>query len=219
MKIEQLEIFISNFEETVAFYKDVMQFEILSLTNGTASFQTGESTFTLHKDEEYNHFYHFAFNINTDTFKEAKNWVQARTVLSKEADEDEAEFEDAGAMAFYFEDPAGNIVEFIARETSPNASESGFSPENVLGVSEIGVTVKDMKREAERLIDMGILPRNNEPINYDKYLNFMGEYEDGVYIILAPLGRRWIFSDKKGVEAPVIIKTNKGTLEFHNHSK
>lgn len=219
MKIEQLEIFISNFEETVAFYKDIMKFKSLLRTDSTAFFQIGESTFILHKDEEHNHFYHFAFNINPDVFKEAKNWVQSRLLLSLEKDSDEVEFNEAKATAFYFEDPAGNIVEFIARETSPNASESGYSSKNVLGVSEIGVTVKNMKKESERLINMGILPRNNEPINYDKYLNFMGEYEDGVYIILAPLGRRWIFSDKKGVEAPVIIKTNKGTLEFHNHSK
>ena len=122
------------------------------------------------------------------------------------------QFVESKAKSFYFEDPAGNIVEYIARETTAPATEEIFTPMHVVNISEIGLTSQDTKKDIERIQKLGISSKNNEPISYDQYLNFMGDYEDGVYIIVAPVGRRWIFSNKKGIVAPIFIKTNRGII-------
>ena len=152
MKIEQLEIFISNFKETVSFYKDMMQFESLSMTSKTASFQAGESIFTIHQNEEDRYYYHFAFNIPANFFKQAKAWIKELALLTEDG-VDEVDFKYVKANALYFEDPAGNIVEFIARrETSPPATDSIFSSKHILGVSEIGISANEIKHYADQLM-------------------------------------------------------------------
>ena len=45
----------------------------------------------------------------------------------------------------YFKDPAGNVLEFIARDQAGTASASEFfRPENILRVSEIGIAADDV---------------------------------------------------------------------------
>ena len=212
VKIEQIELYISNYEETVSFYKNILEFRCISENNIVANFQTGSSILTLHKDENNSYYYHFAFNIPPNLFNEAKKWIQQRISLATEDGEDEVHFVESKAKSFYFEDPAGNIVEYIARETTAPATEETFTPMHVVNISEIGLTSQDIKKNIEKIQKLGISSKNNEPISYDQYLNFMGEYEDGVYIIVAPVGRRWIFSDKKGIVAPLLIKTNRGVI-------
>lgn len=216
VKIEQIELYISNYKETVSFYKNVLEFRCISENNIVTNFQTGSSILTLHKDENNSYYYHFAFNIPPNLFNEAKRWIQQRISLATEEGEDEVQFVESKAKSFYFEDPAGNIVEYIARETTAPATEEIFTPMHVVDISEIGLTSQDIKKDIERIQKLGISSKNNEPISYDQYLNFMGDYEDGVYIIVAPVGRRWIFSNKKGIVAPIFIKTNRGII---NHSE
>ena len=169
----------------------------------------------LHRGEESKHNYHFAINIPPNLFQSAKRWVQERVALSTEDGDDEADFTEFRARAFYFEDPAGNIIENIARSTTPIAENTlEFSLQNLIGISEIGVSASDMKPVLDELMAMGIHPRNNQEIHEHTCLNFMGEAEDGNYIIVGPVGRRWIFSDKSGREAPVIIKMDRGTFRY-----
>ncbi|GLY11027.1 hypothetical protein ACP2W0_09185 [Pseudobacillus badius] len=213
MNIEQIELYIPNYEESVSFYKHVLAFDCVSETAETAHFQVGSSRFTLHRDEEHAYYYHFAFNIPPNLFSSAKQWIAKKVPLLTEDGADEIYFDGAKAHAFYFEDPAGNIVEYIARtETTPEAAADQFAPCHIAGVSEMGVPTNETKKQLDELLDLGIPPRNNEPLYYEKYLNFMGEYEDGNYLIIGPVGRRWIFSNKPGIIAPVIVKTDRGTI-------
>lgn len=214
MKINQIELFISNYDETVLFYKEVLQFEGISESENFINFRVGSSVLTLHKDEEHCYFYHFAFNIPPNLFRSAKQWIQERIPLLIEKGEDEAHFIESKAEAIYFEDPAGNIVEYIARkETTPNVPEQHFHPKHVLEISEIGVSTDELKEFVDELIQLGAKSRNHVPISYVNFLNFIGEYEDGNFILVGPLGRRWYFSTKRGIFAPVIIKTNYGTIK------
>ncbi|MGM9951027.1 MAG: hypothetical protein ACI33P_12920, partial [Lysinibacillus sp.] len=103
----------------------------------------------------------------------------------------------------------------IARATTPEAEHTQeFSPQHLVGISEIGVSADDMRTVLAELMEMGINPRNNQEIHEHTYLNFMGEAEDGNYILVGPVGRRWIFSDKPGKVAPVIIHTDRGTFRY-----
>ncbi|WP_445486440.1 VOC family protein [Niallia sp. 03133] len=214
MIINKVEIYISNFEKTVQFYEQTLQFKLISYVGNSASFQIGESVLEFHKDEMNNHYYHFAFNIHSNLFKQAKTWLAERVELLKEDREDEVYFEGiTKANACYLEDPAGNIVEYIARvETSPTSAAKVFSTSNVLSISEIGLSTNELEKYAEQIQTLGIPVRNNRQLYYDTYLNFMGEYEEGAFIILGPLGRRWIFSNKVSVATPVVIHTDRGII-------
>jgi catechol-2,3-dioxygenase len=211
MKIEKAQLFISRFEETVAFYQDILQFSLLSNNEDTASFQIGESVLELIKDKEKNHYYyHFAFNIHKNLFEEAKQWLLDRVELLQEDGMDEIDFTDSKANSCYFEDPAGNIVEFIARrETSPFSSEAVFSPNNVLCISEMSLTTNKVIEHAEEMKEMGISLRHQID---ETELNFIGEYKDGTFILLGPVGRRWLFSSKEAIASPVTIVTDRGVI-------
>lgn len=219
LKINEVELSINHFEETVAFYKEKFCFKQLKNEKHCASLQVGESILTLRKEDMHDYFYHFAFNIHANLFNEAKAWLASKVALATEDGEDEIEFQEfMKAKACYFEDPAGNIVELIARkETSPMSSQKDFSPtENILSISEIGFATNEIKEYAENIQRLGIPVRYQQKLNEEKYLNFFGEYEEGAFIILSPLGRNWLFSKKTAKEAPLVIHTNRGILRTTN---
>lgn len=213
MKINEVEIYVSNYEETVSFYKNILMFECITETDETTNFRVGNSILTLHKENTHTYHYHFAFNISPNLFHSAKKWIQEKIPLSTEDGEDEAHFSAAKEKSFYFEDPAGNIVEYIARyETIPEALEQEFNPHHVLEISEIGLPTTNIANCIKELQSLGIQRRNNTPI-VNNTLTFLGESEDGVYIIAVQIGRRWIFSNKPAIETPIIIHTNHGIVK------
>lgn len=215
MKINKIDLLISNFEETVKFYKEKLQFKILIASEHSVSFKVGESVLEFTKDsEDHNYYYHFAFNIPSNMFKEAKEWLSQRVELLKEEGMDEVDFDGiTQANACYFEDPAGNIVEYISRrETSPTSKDKFFSSNNVLSISEIGLPTNLIMEYAGEIKSLGIPVRCKGEILYDLNINFMGEYDDGAFIILGPLGRRWFFSTKDSISSPVTIHTCRGII-------
>ena len=71
-------------------------------------------------------------------------------------------------------------------------SETPFSVNNILNISEIGLIVKDAPMVGEKLKKFTIFERDNEPI-INTLINFMQEHNNGVYILLTSTGRRWLF--------------------------
>ncbi|OWA37695.1 hypothetical protein B9G55_06515 [Saccharibacillus sp. O16] len=217
MNIQKIELWISNFEQTVQFYEQAIGFKRMEDSEAAkVSFQIGSSILELNRDPgDRGYYYHFAFNIPPNLFRDAKRWLSKRTELLLEDGEDEVFFDGlTQADSFYTEDPAGNIVEFIARRhTTPASSAFTFTTEQIMCISEIGLSVDNLAEYAERMHTLGIPVRGNEEISYDGYLNFMGEYEDGSFIILSPLGRRWYFSDKPSIAAPLVIHTDRGIID------
>lgn len=219
MKIEKVSILISNFEQTVRFYRDTLQLNLLSFDDQQALFLIGESILELKKDfDENSYYYHFAFNIHSNLFSEAKAWLKKRVPLLKEDNLEEIYFDGkTQGYACYFEDPSGNIVEFIAREvTSPQTKHNEFTTDNILSISEISFTTSKIKEASEELNGLGISIRDNDHLN-EKGLNFLGDYDDGAFILLGPIGRRWLFSTKGAIPSPVSIQTNKGKICNFNY--
>lgn len=169
---------------------------------------TSQLEFTT-KDVKGNPYYHFAFNIQSNKFDEAKSWIKERVVLNLEDGEDEADFSHLPAHSFYFYDPSGNIVEFISRHSVSMAGKEPFTPKGILNISEIGLTVDDAIKAGQQLIEYGIYERNNRPLSSTS-LNFMGDSTTGVFILLIQPGRRWIFSDKVSVIFPLGITLASG---------
>ena len=80
-------------------------------------------------DTTGNPFYHFAFNIPSNKFEEAFQWMQTRVDLLWLDDYKSyiADFTNWNAKSFYFTDPAGNILEFISRFDLDDIAAEPFS--------------------------------------------------------------------------------------------
>jgi catechol 2,3-dioxygenase-like lactoylglutathione lyase family enzyme len=208
MKIETITMMTSHLEEMKFFYTETMGFSLLG--QGKDNFRIATGSTEIEFKEGYNNpYYHFAFDIPDNQFEEAKNWVKERVPLLIEDGEDEAFFEHFPARAFYFEDPAGNIVEFIARPTVTENREHSFTVESIYYVSEMSLVVEDPKEAHDVLSQLGVPERDRKEPN-PAGLTFMGEREDGSFLLLTPPGRRWYFSDKVSAVFPLEVKLNEG---------
>ena len=209
MEIKLLTLQTNELEIMKEFYTQCLGFSIYEERLNAFQIQVGTSIIEFTNENVVGEpYYHFAFNIPANQFREAKEWLKEKTMLLLEGGEDEADFSFWSAHACYFEDPGGNIVELIARHNvSPN-SESPFSVNNILNISEIGLIVQDAPKVGEQLGKFNIFERDNDPITNDS-LNFMQENNNGVFILLTSIGRRWLFSEKKSKIFPMRITIDK----------
>lgn len=207
MEINKVTLKTNNLQEMKSFYIDTLGLSLIDEDEESFCVAVGTSQleFTT-KDVKGNPYYHFAFNIESNKFDEAKSWVEAKVSLNLE---DEADFPHLPAHSLYFYDPSGNIVEFISRHSVSKAGEEPFSPKSILNISEISLTVDDAIKAGKQLIELGIYERDNEPLSSTS-LNFMGDSTTGVFILLIQPGRRWIFSNKDSVVCPLEITLASG---------
>lgn len=134
------------------FYGEVLGLDV-HFAGGIATVRAGGTSIGFHPCEPGVHpKYHVAFNVPPNRFMQSLRWLRARVPLLNQDGIEVFEFPDWHAHALYFLDPAGNILEFIARHERPsdNSSEN-FAPEHILNVSEIGVPVPDVVAAAGAL--------------------------------------------------------------------
>ena len=137
------------------FYCGKLGFDLVHEGRDRCSFKTGSSvlTFSRTKTSKRPH-YHFAFNISSQKIREAEQWLKAQEVAivtppirltqRPEYSEDIVYFSHWDAHAIFFYDPAGNIVEFIARHTLGDSREGDFSLKDVHYISEIGLVTDNV---------------------------------------------------------------------------
>ena len=221
MEIKLLTLQTNELEIMKEFYTQHLGFSISEESLNTFQIQVGTSILEFTNENVVGEpYYHYAFNIPANQFREAKEWLKEKTTLLLEEGEDEADFSFWPAHACYFEDPAGNIVELIARyNVSPN-SESPFSVNKILNISEIGLIVKDVPKVGEQFKEINIFNSDSDPVT-NSYLNFMQANNNGVFILLTSINRRWLFSEKESKIFPMKIALDKqlvvgvdGELEF-----
>jgi catechol-2,3-dioxygenase len=136
--------------------------------------------------------YHFAFNIPENRLDDAKAWLEQRTELlnHRPSGGPVVYFPAWNAHAMYFADPAGNILEFIARHTLGNASDHPFGSGDLLCVSEIGVVTDRIQAAADRIrADLGL----REYLGASPGFMPIGD-EHGLFIVVET-GRMWMPTD------------------------
>lgn len=91
-------------------------------------------------------FYHVAFNIPENKLDRAIDWMKGRAELIPQPNTGRIIFDypNWNANSIYWYDPAGNILEFIARHNLKNARSGGFGTSDVLHASEMGMVVPDV---------------------------------------------------------------------------
>ncbi|KOP69623.1 hypothetical protein AMS59_22100 [Lysinibacillus sp. FJAT-14745] len=216
MEIKSLTLQTDNLQTMKEFYINKLGFLMIAENRDSFQIQTGTSILEFtNRDTVSKPFYHFAFNIPANQFEEAKFWLKNKVQLLTEDGEDEVNFSHLPAQAIYFEDPSGNIVEFIARYGINEESSEPFTINSILNISEIGLIVDDVLKVGKELGKAHIFERGHKPLN-DKFLNFMGVRDKGIFIILAHPGRRWIFSDKYSTIFPLQITVDNGKMIIVN---
>jgi hypothetical protein len=131
---------------------------------------------------------HFAINVGD--FVGAVAWARGR---AGELLRDDVPFPDWRARALYFYDPAGNLVELIARERAPGDAL-------LIGVSEVGLPVADVGVAVEFLeAELGLphFSGNKE--------DFSAVGDDHGLFILVPVGRPWLFTDRPASDASLSV--------------
>lgn len=101
--------------------------------------------------------YHFAFNIPENKIGAARAWQVERTALIQPYEhlrdarypDDVVHFRHWNAHSVFFYDPADNVVEYIARHDLANAARGGFSSQDILYASEMGLVVDDVDQVAQ----------------------------------------------------------------------
>lgn len=139
------------------FYHKLLELPILEEKSNQISIRAGETDLTFYKVETAQPFYHFAFNIPENKIIAARNWQKARSplfatpphMIDNQYPTDIRHFQNWNAHSVFFWDPAGNIVEYIARHDLKNSASGNFSSKDILCASEIGFVVDDATTTAE----------------------------------------------------------------------
>lgn len=206
-------------EQQEDFYRNVLELPVTEESRNRFSVQAGPSRIAfVRSTAQTQPFYHFAFNIPENMLEPAIEWLMPRTELIPVLDTHQpiAHFKLWNAHAVYFYDPAGNIVEFIARHDLPNAAQGSFSPERLLNVSEIGLVTEDvpeMVSGLQQAFDVGVYKRPTSAFTA------VGD-EHGLFVVVNE-ARRW-FPDRRKAAAvfPTAIEMSgdgKRTLKFDRY--
>lgn len=199
MHIHSLDLLAADISAQHTFYAHVLGLPAAHRTPETLEIVSEQWSLTFRAAPPGWHgIYHFAFNIPENQFDAAKSWLAARVALNTGPDGiDTFYFEDWNAHAVYCTDPAGNIVELIARHTLPNASEAPFSGDQLLAISEIGLVVENVPAAVQALQEEMDIPIYRGAGNPD--FTAVGD-EEGLLIVVRR-GRRWFSDSSKPAEA------------------
>ena len=192
-------LYTNKLKEMRHFYLIELEFSLIKSTKNSFTIQVGGSSLTFIQSDMPAS-YHFAFNIPGNQVGLAKKWLDSRVALNFEKENDEIYYESFDADAIYFEDPSGNVVEFIGRRYRKAVGD--FTISSILNISEVSITTPFVTETAEELERYDIHSRNDNPIEPGS-LNFLGN--EDTYIILVPPKRRWYFSNKMSITRPLEI--------------
>ncbi len=215
MNIKKLNLYSNKIEELYKFYTETIGLRG-NLSETEFVLKTANNSEVIFNKTSDPSYYHFAFNIPTNKVYEAHKWLEDRvdTLPEPESGNKIIHFVDWNAHAVYFRDPAGNIVEFIARHDLDNTSTDHFSVRDILSISEIGVPSNNVLESFEKLHDQLWLQRYSG--DFEKFCA-VGD-ETGL-IILTETERNWYPTDTKSekfpFEAEIEHLQNNAKLSYH----
>lgn len=216
MRITALTISTAFIDECRRFYVDALGFpehEVIGGSDGLAM-QAGYTRFTFvpgTADARY----HFAFNVRPDQLTDAAEWLQrngVELIPSPGGQGTVVDFPDWKARSVYFFDPAGNIVEVIARAAlKPAGNAPKFSAASLLGVSEIGMVTDDLAAYRDWLAGVHGIAGFVRQQNTD---SFTALGDDEGLLLLVPPGREWYMGRFTAEKHPVALVAEHGGREI-----
>jgi catechol-2,3-dioxygenase len=217
MKFHSVSLSTSELPKQLEFYQGILGLPVLEQTDKSVTFQIGSSKLEFVQDTLGNAFYHFAFNIPSHQFAEAKVWLSERVELIKDSlGKDEFHTQNWNADNVYFYDAGGNVAELIARHDLKSDVRKPFSVKSLECISELGIVTGDVPKTVQDI-------RSKLPINlYCATVNDMfvpvGD-ELGLFIVVKK-NRVWFPETKAAVTAPFKVKVSdeNTVLELDNQT-
>jgi len=158
MHIQTLTLPAANLAELHHFYVQVLGFACIEQNQHQFCLQCGKSqlTFAHYNAHHQPEVAHFAFNIPSSYFRQVVDWLRPRIQLLALDAQTEFFGKDWNAHMVYAYDPAGNIIEFIARHTLPDEASNTEQTDAIFNaamfvtcISEIGIAVQDVLATAQ----------------------------------------------------------------------
>jgi hypothetical protein len=211
MQIKKLILQTSYLETLKEFYSSILELPVQMVSGEEIIIKIGASSLVFTETKEVEPFYHFAINIPSNKIQEAKNWMGSKLKLlwMEDYKSEIADFVNWHAKSVYFYDPAGNILELIARFDLNNDQEDAFSSKQFLSINEVGLVFEPDKFD-QRTSEL----RNNYSLSYfskqPPLPQFRASGDDEGLFVVVPAHRNWYPTDK-----PAEIFSMR--VEFENH--
>jgi hypothetical protein len=200
MLLKEIQLQTKHLSALYNFYKDVLELNTVYSDKESIVVTAGKSKLIFDKtDADVDPFYHFAFNIPSNKFEEAFQWMKEKAeLLWLEGYRSYiAGFVNWNAKSFYFLDPAGNILELIARFDLNDTVDETFSSIHIRNVSEIGLVfpLESFNSDVNKLL-------KQYPLSYFVKQPPMPQFravgnDEGLFVIV-PENRVW-FSTKNTI--------------------
>lgn len=183
MQISLLELQTHDLPATRQFYHYTLGWPLLEDRPEYIRLQLTHSELVFHQVLDTIPLYHIAFNIPRNQVHEAMEWMRTKApVIPVDEKNLVADFSTWNAEAFYFTDPAGNILELIARRDLENSSDQPFYSKSILSVSEVGLVtnhVHGLCRQLNEKFEIGFFPKQPPQENFAA----VGD-DEGLFIVV-----------------------------------
>jgi hypothetical protein len=195
------------------FYSSILSLPVQVLNREEVSIEIGTSELIFLETKNEEPFYHFAVNIPSNKIEEAKAWLSDKVKLlwMEDYKSDIADFVNWHAKSVYFYDPAGNIVELIARLDLDNDDDDAFSSKQFLSINEVGLVFKQDEfdqRTSALLKNYSLSYFTKQP----PLPQFKAIGDDSGLFVVVPEHRNWYPTDKPSGVFPMRV-------EFENEGK
>lgn len=200
MQITELRLSTAALAAQRAFYADTLGLPLLAETADSFTLDVGLTRLVVEATPEGKPCYHFAFNIPENLLDKAADWLAPRATPFAPDGRERVHFANWDADAIYFHDPAGNIVELIARHTLPNGAPAPFGAGDFLSISEIGLPTDDVPALVAALTgDLGVPPYREG----DDMFAPLGD-EQGLFIVVST-ERPWFLTKQCAAIHPLAV--------------
>ena len=197
MRVEKLILQTGYLKTLEEFYASILDLPVQEISEKEIIVRIGSTDLIFAETTETEPFYHFAINIPANKIEEARNWLKGKINLlwMNEYNSEIGDFVNWHARSVYFYDPAGNILELIARFDLANGTNEVFSSKQFLSISEVGLVLSQETFEL----------KTNQLLQYHSLSYFekqpplpqfraVGD-DEGLFIVV-PEHRNWYPTDK-----------------------
>ena len=208
MLLKEIKLQTKNVSAIYNFYNHVLQLPVTKPGSTGIVITAGKTNLFFEEvTGEADPFYHFAFNIPSNKIEEALQWLNDRVQVLWMEDYESyiAAFTAWHARSVYFKDPAGNILELIARFDLHDTTSEPFSALQIRNISEIGIVlpIEKFDKEVDDLLQkfqMNYFSRQ-PPM---KHFRAIGD-DEGLLIVV-PEHRNWYPTNIPGCIFPLTVK-------------
>jgi catechol 2,3-dioxygenase-like lactoylglutathione lyase family enzyme len=203
MTIQRIRLQTHLLEEQYQFYTEVLELKGQRLGDREVLVHVGSTELVFEQVAGVEPYYHFAFNIPFHLYREALAWLKSRADILPWQGHELIDFSNWKAWAMYFLDPAGNIVELIARERIRyDRSQTVFSTSDILHVSEMGWGLSDLGATYRKLQDISPVPVfDGGPVRF-----LAAGDDEGLFIMVDKHIKLWMPNDTPVEYFPFSIK-------------